>query len=391
MTNEAFIEKNKQADVHKLALSKAPDGIDLHYCLQQIAGLQTAQRKLPAWANRNGIVFPPKISMEQCSSEQAAHYKQQLVERLLPEGRHNMVDLTGGFGIDFSFLSPLFLKADYVERNEELCQIARHNFPLLGLKSAEVHNTSCEDFLDEMGKYSLIYIDPSRRDAAGRKLVALSDCSPDIEQLQEKLLFHAPVVVVKLSPMLDIKDTMLRLSSICEIHVVSVDGECKEILLVLCREKSEGVQYFCVNLAAKPQTFSTKSRETILSIAPALSVGHYLYEPNASILKAGIQDALCQSYDIQKLHPFSHLFISSHFSEDFPGRVFLIEDFCGFSKKDLKRLLTGIDQCNLTIRNFPSTVAELRKRLKLREGGNLYLFATTLGDGSHALLRCRQP
>ena len=388
MTNEEFITQNKDADVHTLALSKAPTGINLRYCLQQIEGRQTAQRKLPTWAKTNGIIYPVKLSMEQCSSEQTAHYKQELVARLLPEGRENMMDLTGGFGIDFSFLAQLFDEANYVEQNEQLCEIARHNFPLLGLSKVHVHNKTCEEFIDGMGLFSLIYLDPSRRDAAGRKMVALNDCTPDIEALKDKLLDHATTVLIKLSPMLDIQDTLRRLQNVSEVHVVSVDGECKEMLIVLCRKKQDTI-FYCTNIAAQTQTFSTEKRETKPIIAPHPE--QYLYEPNASIMKAGVQNALCQAYNVRKLHPFSHLFTSPHFIENFPGRTFVIEDYCSFAKKDIKTMLAGINQCNLTIRNFPSTVAELRKRLKLHEGGNIYLFATTLSDGSHALLRCRLP
>ena len=388
MTNEQFIATNLDADVHALALSKAPEGIDLRYCLQQIEGRQTAQKKLPSWAKTEGIIYPSKLSMEQCSSEQTALYKQQLVERLLPEGRQSMVDLTGGFGIDFSFLAQLFEEAYYVEPNKQLCEIAQHNFPLLGLQKAKIRNKACEDFINDIGFYNLIYLDPSRRDAIGRKVVALSDCSPNIETLQDKFLSLAPLVVVKLSPMIDIQDTIRRLPNVNEVHVVSVGGECKELLLVLCREKKD-ITYHCTNITAQTQTFCTDARDAEPVIAPCPE--HYLYEPNASIMKAGVQNALCHTYNIRKLHPFSHLFTSSHFIEDFPGRTFVIEDYCGFAKKDLKTMLAGITQCNLTIRNFPSSVVELRKRLKLREGGDTYLFATTLSDGSHALLRCRLP
>lgn len=387
MTNEAFIAQNKDADVHALALSNPPDNIDLHFCLRQIAGLQTAQKKLPSWAKTDGIIYPAKVSLEQCSSEQTARYKQQLVERLLPEKRLKMVDLTGGFGIDFSFLAKLFETADYVERNEDLCEIARHNFPLLSLPKAKVHNLSCEEFVDGMGAFDLIYLDPSRRDADGRKVTALSDCSPDIEKLQDKLLDRAPLVISKLSPMLDIQDTLRRLPTVSEVHVVSVDGECKEVLLVLCRERNN-IKYVCSNITTKVQTFCTNTRDAEPIIAPHPE--RYLYEPNASILKAGVQNALCKSFGIGKLHPFSHLFTSTHFIENFPGRAFVIEDSCGFGKKEVKELLAGISQCNLTVRNFPATVAELRKRFKLREGGDCYIFATTLSDGSHVLLRCKQ-
>lgn len=389
MTDEAFIAQNKDADVRALALSKVPDGINLRYCLQQIAGRQAAEKKLPSWTKIEGVLYPAKLSMEQCSSEQTARYKHQLVKRLLPEGRQKMVDLTGGFGIDFSFLAKYFEEADYVEQDETLCEIARHNFPLLGLKKATVHNKTCEDFLDGMGNFCFIYLDPSRRDAVGRKVVALSDCSPNVESMQDKLLEHAPTVLVKLSPMLDIQDTIRRLHNVNEVHVVSVESECKEVLMVLRRQKmSNEACYYCTNITESVQTFCAQSRDFEPDIANCLD--HYLYEPNASILKAGVQNALCQSYGVKKLHPFSHLFISSHFIEDFPGRTFMIEDSCCFTKKDLKRMLADINQCNLTVRNFPATVAELRKRLKLREGGNIYLFATTLSDNSHVLIRCRQ-
>ena len=387
MTNGAFISQNKNADVHALALGKIPNGIDLPFCLQQIAGWQTANRKLPSWAETEGILFPSNVSLEQCSSEQTALYKRLLTERLLPEKRRRMVDLTGGFGIDFSFLAKLFDEADYVERDERLCEIAHRNFQLLGLKNATVHCMSCEHFIDEIGDYDFVYLDPSRRDAAGRKVVALSDCSPDIETLQDKLLRHAPFVVVKLSPMIDIQDTLRRIHNVSEVHVVSVNGECKEVLLVLSRVKSRLV-YYCTNLNKKTQSFRCDTMDEEPVIAPLPE--RYLYEPNASILKAGVQNALCKSYNVRKLHPFSHLFTSAHFIDDFPGRTFVIEDYCSFAKKDLKRMLQGISQCNLTIRNFPATVAELRKRLKLHEGGDCYLFATTLSDGSHALIRCKQ-
>lgn len=388
MTNEEFIVQNLDADVHALALSKVPTDIDLRYCLQQIGGLQIARRKLPSWTQVEGIIYPQKLSMEQCSSEKTACYKQQLVERLLPENRQSFVDLTGGLGIDFSFLARLFDEADYVEKNEQLCEISRHNFLLLGLQGARVHHQKCEDFIDEMGHFSLIYLDPSRRDTDGRKVVALNDCSPDIEKIHDKLLSHAPVVMVKLSPMLDIQDALRRLPNVGEVHVVSVDGECKEMLLVLCQERGN-ITYYCTNINAQTLVFITNARDAEPIIAPRPE--HYLYEPNASVMKAGVQNALCQAYNVRKLHPFSHLFTSEQFVADFPGRIFEIEDYCGFTKKDLKTLLADIGQCNLTIRNFPSTVAELRKRLKLREGGNIYLFATTLGDGSHALLRCKLP
>ena len=387
MTNQEFIAKNKDADVQALALGNHPKGIDLHFCLEQIAGLQTVRKKVPSIAQKEGILFPKKLSLEQCSSEQTALYKRQLIERLLPMKRAKMVDLTGGFGIDFFFLAKLFEEAHYVERENYLCLVAQHNTSILGLRHVKIHNLTCDEFLDEMGNFDFIYLDPSRRNAQGRKVIALSDCSPDVEALQEKLLSHAPLVMVKLSPMLDIKDAIRRLPEVHEVHVVSVDGECKEVLLVLCKQRQD-ITYYCVNLTTRNQLFHTDKPNVEPVIVSQLE--RFLYEPNASILKAGVQNTLCQTYDIKKLHPFSHLFISAHFIENFPGRAFTIEDSYSFSKKDIKRLQTDVSQANLTVRNFPATVAELRKRLKLREGGDVYLFATTLGDDSHVLLRCKQ-
>lgn len=386
MTDETFIAESLGADVRALALGKAPDGVNLRYCLRQIGGRQIAARKLPSWARTEGIVYPVRLSMEQCSSEQTALYKRRLAERLTAESHGRMADLTGGFGIDFSFLAQLFDEAHYVECDGELCRIARHNLPLLGLPQAHVHQTSAEAFLDGAEPCDLIFLDPSRRDAAGRRVVALGDCSPDVEALRDRLLAKARTLLVKLSPMLDIQDTLRRLPGVDEVHVVSVDGECKEILLVASRGKSGTAACHCVNLSARTQTFSTVGWEARPVISPR--PGGYLYEPNASILKAGVQDALCEAFRVGKLHPFSHLFTSDRPVPDFPGRSFRVEDVGSFAKRDLRRLLSGIGQCNLAVRNFPAGVGELRRRLKLREGGDTYLFATTLADGSHALLRC---
>lgn len=386
MTNETYIALHRDDKVETLALAATPAGIDLRFCLRQIEGRQIAKRKLPSWAETEGLLYPPKVSMEQCSSQQAATYKRQLTERLLPAHRKRLVDLTGGFGIDFACIAPLFDEADYVESNGHLCELAAHNLPLLGLPRARIHNMTGELFCEGMGDFSLIYLDPSRRDASGRKVVALADCIPDVEALHDILLRHAPTVMVKLSPMLDIHDTLHRLSNVCEVHVVSVGGECKEILLVLRREATPPV-FHCVNITDTTETFcATLHRcEPVIASKP----GRFLYEPNASILKAGVQDELCRAYGAEKLHPFSHLFVSDDFIADFPGRSFEVEAHSGFGKKELKALLSGIVQCNLTVRNFPASVAELRKRLKLREGGDTFLFATTLSDGTHALLRCK--
>lgn len=387
MTNAEFITQHKTDDVRKLALKKVPEGIDIAFCLQQIEGWQLAGRKIPLWAETEGLLYPPRLSMEQSSSEKTALYKKQLVQRLLCDEMGEMVDLTGGFGIDFSYMAPLFRKAIYIERQEQLCQIAQHNFHLLGLHHFEVRNVQAENELPNIDNVSLIYADPARRDSTGRKVVLLEDCQPDIAALQEELMKRAKVVMLKLSPMLDIQQAIRQLHYVREVHVVSVDGECKELLLVMHHQEMP-LRYYCVNIAGTIQEITVPDGWANAVICEKEK--KFLYEPNASILKAGVQDALCEQFMVQKLHPFSHLFTSDELVKDFPGRAFRIIGRSDFSKQGLKNLLSGIKQANLTVRNFPASVQELRKKLKLSEGGNIYLFATTLKDESHVLLQCEK-
>ena len=387
MTNSEFILQHRTEDVRKLALRKMPEGLDAAFCLQQIEGWQLARKKIPRWAETDGLLFPPRLSMEQCSSQQTALYKRGVVERLLEGQCQRMMDLTGGFGIDFSYMAPLFREAIYIEQQEQLCQIAQHNFQLLGLQHAEVRNAQSQDVLAAYGEPSLIYADPARRDDAGRKVVLLQDCQPDVVSLQDELMAHARVVMLKLSPMLDIQQALRQLRCVREVHVVSVDGECKELLLVMYQQEAP-LRYYCVNITDYVQ-------ETVVeeaSVRPVISGQEmaYLYEPNASILKAGVQDALCNIYKVEKLHAFSHLFTSDRLIEDFPGRKFRILGRSDFGKQGLRNLLAGVKQANITVRNFPATVQELRKKLKLADGGSVYLFATTMSDNSHALLRCEK-
>lgn len=390
MTNEEFIEANRESDVRVLALKKFPEGIDAAWCLQQIEGWQTARRKLPLWADNSiHIWYPPRISMEQCSSQQTAEYKSATALRLLG-GRgecKKLIDLTGGYGVDFSYMAPHFLHAIYVEKQAVLCEIARHNFPLLGLRNAEIVNA--DDFCSEA---SLIFLDPARRDSAGRKVVALEECSPNVVEKQEKLLSQARFILIKLSPMLDVTEALRKLRNVTEVHVVSLRGECKELLFVMdgsvSPEIGNNVRYYCVNIAEDTTVYT--SMKTHESPETADSIGKYLYEPNASILKVGVQDTLCANYGILKLHPRSNLYTSDSIIEDFPGRRFSVEAVSDFAKKSLKNLLTGIGKANLTVRNFPATVDELRSKLKLKEGGDCYLFATTVGNGRHILIKCRK-
>ena len=383
-----FIEENARADVRSLALqAKKYPQVDMAMAVVQIAGRQIAEAKVPSWYHTEGLLYPKHLSMEQCSSEATAIYKAGLVEG------DSFADLTGGFGIDCSFLSRKFKQADYVERQTELCELAKHNFPLLGL-SIGVHNEDGVEYLKQMQPVDCLFLDPARRDGHGGKTVAIADCEPDVSALEDLLVEKAKKVMVKLSPMLDLSLALKHLKYVREVHIVSVNNECKELLLILQKESaSSDITIHCEHIvnASEHQSFSfTQEQERTSDCPLATEVGAYLYEPNASILKAGAYRSLTQTYACKKLHASSHLYTSEQFIEDFPGRRFRVEAVSGFGKKELKEFLQGMEKANLTIRNFPSSVADLRKRLKLKEGGEDYLFATTLADESKVIIKCRK-
>ena len=383
-----YIKEHQHDDVRLLALQakKYPE-VDMTFAVTQIAGRQIAAVKLPSWAAQSDLLYPRHLSMEQCSSEATALYKSGLVLG------DTFADLTGGFGVDCSFLSRRFRRSHYVERQSELCDLARHNFPLLGL-DIEVHHQDGVSFLQQMQPVDCIYLDPARRDGHGGKTVAISDCEPDLCQLEELLVRKARTVLVKLSPMLDLSLALKELHYVREVHIVSVQSECKELLLLLSKDAlvSE-VPVHCTQLLAggeQRQYVFTQEQERSADCPLAASVGDYLYEPNASILKAGAYRSLTQAYPVKKLHVSSHLYTSDSLVTDFLGRTFKVIAVAGFGKKDLKALLGGLEKANLTIRNFPSSVVDLRKRLKLKEGGDDYLFATTLANGEKVLVHCRK-
>ncbi len=383
-----FIEENACADVRSLALqAKKYPQVDMAMAVVQIAGRQIAEAKVPSWYRTEGLLYPKHLSMEQCSSEATAIYKAGLVEG------ESFADLTGGFGIDCSFLSRKFKKADYVERQAELCELAKHNFPLLGLNIG-VHNEDGVEYLKQMPPVDCLFLDPARRDGHGGKTVAIADCEPDVSALEDLLVEKAKKVMVKLSPMLDLSLALKHLKYVREVHIVSVNNECKELLLILQKEStSSDIAIRCehiLNASNHQSFFFTQEQERTSDCLLATEVGAYLYEPNASILKAGAYRSLTQTYACKKLHASSHLYTSEHFIEDFPGRRFRVEAVSGFGKKELKDFLQGLEKANLTIRNFPSSVADLRKRLKLKEGGEDYLFATTLADESKVLIKCKK-
>ena len=389
-----YILKHADEDVRKLALKMpADDRIDVRMALQQIEGRQIARKKLPAWSVHQDILFPPRLSLEQCSSEITALYKQALVKRLLnginKDKGEMLVDLTGGLGIDFSYLAPLFARAVYMERQHELCLLARHNMNVLGLDHAEVIETDSSVDPVSWPKADICFVDPARRDTAGRKTVAISDCEPDLSRLQDRLREKMTYCVFKLSPLLDIRLAMKELEPVSEIHVVSVQNECKELLLVMDSQPvTQPVKCHCVNLKPEISEFVfTYDEEQAEDCAYTSDISTYLYEPNASILKAGAFRSIGRQYDLLKLHPNSHLYTSDRLVGSFPGRTFMVDGCSAFARAEVKKLLGGVTQANMTIRNFPSDVAALRKRLRLKEGGNVYLFVTTLANGQHVIIK----
>lgn len=440
-----FIRSHRTDNVRDLALhaKRTPD-LDLPWALDQIAGWQTARTKLPQWADTDGIIYPPHLSMEQCSSEPTARYKAELATRLMASDgapaprRGRLIDLTGGFGVDFSTMARNFAQAVYVERQPDLCAIARHNLDLLELGDAQVVNADAASFLATADRADVIVIDPARRDEHGGRTFAIADCTPDVLGMLDLLTAKAGHVLVKLSPMLDwhkaVEDCR---GTVREVHIVAVANECKELLLVL-RGQPDAVPVedvpvivHCVNITARgterftvmadaagvhavgtarhPDDAATCAANAesinanavctdstnggaVVGDGPTGNAGdglpfRYLYEPNAAIMKAGCFDALSSTFGVPQLATNSHLFISDTPVEGFPGRAFRVVAIMSMGKKDLKRGLSGLTHANIATRNFPMSVSQLRSKLKLQDGGDTYLFATTDRNARRIIIR----
>lgn len=379
-----FIAQHRTSDTRTLALQAARyPAVDMREAITQIEGWQAAKNKLPEWAATEEIIYPPRISMEQCSSETTALYKASLVQGT------SIADLTGGFGIDCSYMSRKFTKAIYIERNTLLCDIARHNFSKLGLLHTTIINGESEEALLALPQQDWIFIDPARRDGDGRKVVALADCTPDVTAMENVMLQKSHKVMIKCSPMLDIKAASRELRNISEIHIVAVGNECKELLFILSGEGASTPPIHCINITnSGNETFTFTAREEEkASVNYAKEVHTYIYEPNAAIQKGGCYKALANVTGTEKLHPNSQLFTADRLIPDFPGRRFKVEKVFGFTKREIKEI-SSIGKANITVRNFPDSVQMLRKRLKLSEGGNDYLFATTTADERKVIILC---
>ncbi len=399
MTTAEFIREYRERDIRQLALqaNRFPD-VDMPYALDQIQGWQIARRKLPKWAACDGVIFPPHLSMEQCSSEPTAQYKLNLAMEWAEIVGHasRMTDLTGGFGVDFSFTSCAFAAATYVERNEQLCHIVEHNLPLLGLNNATVVCADAVEYLSTVEPQTMLFLDPARRDEHGAKTVMLADCTPDVVQLLPQLLEKSRFTMLKLSPMLDWHKAVDDLQgTVREVHIVSVGGECKELLLVLSTVVESELKVYCADLSTASDTsslfvYTPGSSAPVANSTFNIQHSTFLHEPNASIMKAGCFDELAAAYGVSPVSRNSHLFLSDEPVEDFPGRSFVVERVTTMNKGELRKALVGIEKANIATRNFPLTVAELRKRLKIKDGGDVYIFATTTAEGEHLLLISRK-
>lgn len=391
-----FIRQHQDDDIRGLALrgTKDPE-VDLAFALQQIDGHRRAMEKLPSWAAKEGIVWPPHLSMEQCSSEQTARYKAEVAG-----SGESFVDLTAGFGVDVAFIAQGFQKAVCVELQPELCAISSANFKLLGFQ-IEVVNGNGVEYLHKMPPADLVFIDPARRDEHGGRTYGIADCTPNVLDFIDELLEKTQRVMIKLSPMLDWRKAVedIGRENVSAVHIVSVANECKELIVEVKGWKGEKVKNLeeakvvCVNLLSDGgrecfefDAYAPTKSFPLLTLLPS----HFLYEPNASVMKAGRFDLLAECFGVAPVHQNSHLFVSDKEVTDFPGRGFIIERTTSMNKRELKESLAGITQANIAVRNFPMSAEELRRRLKLRDGGDAFIFATTVENVGHRLFICRK-
>ena len=379
-----FIRDNLNVDVPTLALHKAPVGTDFSLALRQIEARQLLMKKVPEWSNNEDLLFPAHLSIEQCSSEATARYKTQLLQG------NTFADLTGGLGVDTYYLSQKFQHADYVERQPELCDLARHNFAVLKT-NIQVWNETAETYLNHCEPKDCLYLDPARRDTYGRKTVSIANCTPDVSELQHLLLQKADTIMVKLSPMLDISKALEELKTVKEVHVVAVNNECKELVFIMKHDFSGQPTLFAVNLQTdRPVMGFTLDEERNCPLRIADSIGQYLYEPNVALMKAGCYKLIAERFAVLKLHKNSHLYTSNTLVPDFPGRIFVVESWAPYNKKVKNSLLPDIEKANVAVRNFPLGVDALRKTLKINDGGDYYLFATTLRGEEKVIIRTKK-
>ncbi|MDR1584569.1 MAG: SAM-dependent methyltransferase [Prevotellaceae bacterium] len=390
--NEAtkrFIIENVGGNVFDLALQvgKYP-GVDMPFAVRQIEGRQKMRLKVPAFFAEDNLLYPARLSLEQASSEVTARYKSSLCKGNV------LIDLTGGFGIDSFFLSQHFGQSYYIERNKELCLIAGHNFQIADRKNIEVVCAEAGSFLNDFnGIADWIYIDPARRDNAGKKTVLLADCEPDVNKIHSQLLAKARRTLIKLSPMIDAEAVLRDVPHISQIHILAVDNECKELLFVLDKNNTKPLAVRTRNFVKTNtcQSFDFEpEEEKNAAVNFAATLGKYLYEPNAAIMKSAAFKLTAQRYNMYKLHANTHLYTSDSLTRNFPGRIFDVVSLWGNSKSAWKNRLKTLSKANVSVRNYPVSADDLRKKLKLKDGGDTFLFACTLANGEKTIIECKK-
>lgn len=376
-----FIEANIRKDISKLAFQKNPfPEIDFALLLNQIAAKSKAEQKLPTWYATKNIVYPTKLSIEQTSSEETASYKAEIVS-----GK-SLIDLTGGFGVDSYYFSKKMESVVHCEMNAELSEIACHNFKLLHAQNIECFAGDSSEILQKLNrKFDWMYIDPSRRSDVKGKVFLLKDCLPNVPELQEFYFEYSDNLLIKTAPILDIAAGLTELTNVRAIHIVAVENEVKELLWEISKEYTGNTKIITLNTIKD----KTEKLDFVLGENDGAFYGlpkKYLYEPNSSIMKSGFFETVSATFKLDKLHPHSHLYTSDELL-DFPGRVFQIEEMIKYGKAEMKQSLQN-KKANITVRNFPETVENIRKKWKISDGGNLYCFFTTNMNNDKIVLLC---
>jgi len=378
---QEFINANIHSDVAKLAFKKNPfPEIDFAVILNQITAKSKSESKLPTWFQTENIIYPSKISVEQTSSEKTALYKSKIISG------ESLIDLTGGFGVDDYYFSKQFKSVVHCEMNYELSDIVNHNFQQLKSQNIKCFAGDSFEILKNLNrKFDWIYIDPSRRSDAKGKVFMLKDCLPNVPELLESYFKYSENILIKTAPILDISAGLIELSNVKTIHIVSLENEVKELLWEIKKGHSDSIKIKTVNILKE----KTEKLNFDLSQEYYANLGlpkKYIYEPNSAIMKSGAFDAVSSLFEIDKLHGNSHLYTSEEII-DFPGRTFKIDQLIPYAKPEMKAFLQN-KKANITVRNFPETVENIRKKWKISDGGNQYCFFTTDLNNDKIVLLC---
>ncbi len=381
MTEQEFIQQYQNEKIAEIALVLSKkSNLDSAFILAQINGIQKAKTKLPEFYNTPNIIYPSKLSMEQCSSEKTGIYKSKLIKG------DTLIDLTGGFGIDSFYFGKKFKQVTYIEQKLKLVEIAKNNFKLLKTDNIKLINSTAEEYLNNTKKkVDVVYIDPSRRNE-NQRVFKLNECNPNIIEFAPTLFKIADKILVKTAPLLDIKQTLKDLKHVTNVWVVSVDNDCKEVLYLLENGKATEPQIHTINLSNINQEFEFDYDQEQATTVQYAEPKNYLYEPNASVLKAGAFNAIGVEYGVNKLAPNTHIYTSENPIANFPGRTFKIEDVLPYSPKEFKKL--NIQKANVSCRNFKDRPVQVKKKLNIKDGGETYLFATTDLNGKPILINC---